>query len=432
VEATRIVERIGKESGFDLEGMEFYIRQAMLSAGARVLGQVLDLVGRGRRATPLLCANNHMAHPMDSIGLRSKTVRTILGEVEFTRSGYVCPICGQRRYPGDELLGIVGAVYSPGARRLCSQAGSDFAFGHAGKSLLWYAGLHFDDKEVERVAERTGVVVEAWMARQRALALAGPETEESPDTLYVSFDGTGVPMRRAELGGVKGKNGKARMREAKLGCVFTQTAEDEEGRPVRDESSTTYTGAIEESRDFGARIHQEALRRGMARAGRVVVITDGAAYNKTIIDEHFPHAVQILDLYHAREHLADFFRDVLRRDLKSPLHRRLRNLLDAGQIEALLEEMAALLPRSGARRRDGLKQIAYFRRNAHAMRYAEYRRQNLFVGSGVIEAGCRTLVGQRLKNSGMFWSVRGANAIIALRCCIFSNRFEDFWEAQVV
>lgn len=426
------MERIGKESGFDLEGMEFYIRQAMLSAGARVLGRLLELVGRGRRATALLCANNHLPHPMDSIGLRSKTVRTILGEVEFTRSIYVCPVCGARRCPGDELLRIAGTVYSPGARRLCSQAGSDFAFGYAAKNLLWYAGLHFDEKEVERVAEQAGVVVEAWMARQRALALAAPETEESPNTLYVSFDGTGVPMRRAELGGVKGKNGKARTREAKLGCVFTQATVDEKGRPVRDESSTTYVGAIEESRDFGARIYQEALRRGMARAGRVAVITDGAAYNKTIIAEHFPHAVQILDLYHAREHLADFFRDVLRQDLKSPPHRRLRNLLDAGQVPALLEEMATLLPRSGARRRDGLKQIAYFRRNAHTMRYADYRRQNLFVGSGVIEAGCRTLVGQRLKNSGMFWSVRGANAIIALRCCIFSNRFEDFWEAQAL
>jgi hypothetical protein len=330
------------------------------------------------------------------------------------------------------MLGIAGTVYSPGARRLCSRAGSDWAFDHAAESLLWYAGLHFDGKEVERVAEGTGMVVDDWMARQGALALAAPQAAERPRTLYVSFDGTGVPMRRAELKNVRGKNGKARTREAKLGCVFTQTAVDEKGRPVRDESSTTYVGAIEESRDFGHRIRQEALRRGMAQAGRVATLTDGAAYNKTILQEHFPHAIQILDLYHAREHLAKFFRDVLRRDLKSPLHHRLRESLNSGKIEELIQQLQSLLPRSGSRRREGLKEIAYFRRNAHAMRYDDFHRQGLFVGSGVIEAGCRTLVGQRLKNSGMFWSLHGANALIALRCCILSRRFEDFWEAQAV
>ncbi|NQU44923.1 hypothetical protein HQ520_16680 [bacterium] len=237
-------------------------------------------------------------------------------------------------------------------------------------------------------------------------------------------------MRRAELEGIKGKKGKARTREAKLGCVFTQTGVDEKGRAVRDDDSTTYTGAIEESRDFGPRIHQEALRRGMTGARRVVVITDGAAYNKTIIGERFPQATAILDLYHARDHLARFVRDVARQYLKSPLHRRLRYLLDAGRIEILLKQMEPLVPRSGPRRKNGRKEIAYFRRNAHAMRYAEYRSQGLFVGSGVIEAGCRTLVGQRLKNSGMFWSVRGANAIIALRCCILSGLFEQFCESR--
>jgi hypothetical protein len=76
-------------------------------------------------------------------------------------------------------------------------------------------------------------------------------------------------------------------------------------------------------------------------------------------------------------------------------------------------------------------EIAYFEKNKHRMRYAEFRRQGLFVGSGVVEAGCRTVIGQRLKQSGMHWTVRGANNIIALRCCILSNRWEDFWEQRV-
>lgn len=427
----RIVERVGRESSTDFEAVEFYVRSAMLQVGARVIEQVVSEIGQGRRAEPLMCANKHVACPMESKGLGEKTIRTISGDIRFQRSIYRCPVCGATRCPGDETLDVIGTGFSPGARRLMAHAGSEMnSFKRAAAGLDLYAGLGVDAKDIERVAEETGRGVEAWMARERGMAALAPPTAEKPPVFYASFDGTGVPVRKMELEGVKGKNGKARTREVKMGCVFTQTGVDEEGRPVRDEDSTTYIGAIEKSRDFGPRIYQESLRRGMEGAEKVVVITDGAAYNQTIIDEYFPNATQILDLYHAREHLADFIRDVLCKDLKAPLHDRLCKLLDAGRIEQLLKKMKSHLPRSGPRRKKGNKEILYFQRNAHAMRYAQYRAQNLFVGSGVIEAGCRTLVGQRLKNSGMFWSVNGANAIISLRCCIHSNLFEQFWESR--
>ncbi len=413
----------------DFEGLEFYVRSAMLKAGAAVVERVLGEVGRGRRDEPMVCGDNHLPCAMQSLGLREKRLRTILGAVRFRRSVYRCPVCGATRYPGDEALGVVGTSFSPGARRLMADAGSDFGFRKAAKKLRLYAALGVDAKDVERVAEQTGATVAQWMERQGALALAAPEGERPP-TLYVSYDGTGVPVRKDELTGVRGKRGAAKTREVKLGCVFTQTDVDEEGRPVRDENSTSYCAAIEPSIDFGHRIHQEALRRGMAGAGRVVVITDGAAYNKTIVAQHFPHAIHILDLYHAREHLGDFFRDTLRHEPSGSHYHRLRKLLDAGEIERLAKELESALPRSGPRRKAGEKQIAYFRKNAHTMRYAQFRAMGLFIGSGVVEAGCRTIVAQRLKNSGMFWSLRGANAILALRCTILSNRFEQFWEDQ--
>jgi hypothetical protein len=86
------------------------------------------------------------------------------------------------------------------------------------------------------------------------------------------------------------------------------------------------------------------------------------------------------------------------------------------------------MPRSGKRRITLKKELAYFRTNAHRMRYNEFRAQGFFVGSGVVEAGCKTVIGKRLKQSGMEWTVRGANAIIALRCCHLSGRIEEFWE----
>jgi hypothetical protein len=422
---------VGAERELDLEAVEFYIRTAMLGAGARVLEQLLDGVGAGRRAQPMLCdgGRTHLPTRMASLGRREKTLTTILGPVRWRRSAYRCPVCGAVEYPGDAALGVAGTGFSPGARRMLARAGAHESFAQAAADLRLYAELEVDAKDVERTAEATGRMVADWMARQATQARLAPPAD-APPTLYVSFDGTGIPLRKRELAGVPGKgaDGRARTREVKLGCVFTQTTRDEAGRPVRDEAATSYTGAIENRVEFGHRIHAEALRRGLAHAGQTVVIADGAAYNKSIVAEHFPDATVILDLYHAREHLAAFVRDVARAPLDGPLHQRLRERLDGGRIEQLLDELERLLPRSGPRRKQGRTEIAYLRANAEAMRYDQFRARGLFVGSGVIEAGCRTLVGQRLKHSGMFWSTAGANAILALRCCLASGRFEQFWE----
>lgn len=418
------------EKDLDLEAIEFFVRSRMLEAGARVIEKILEPIGCGRRRSPLVCAENHLPAKMRSLGLQAKTLKTILGAVEFRRSAFKCPVCRKIRYPGDEILGVAGTGFSPGARRMMARAGANESFGESSDDLELFADLRVDSKDVERIAENTGRAVENWMLCERTLARLAPPDKEKIETLYVSFDGTGVPMRRAELAKTHGKapDGKAKTREVKLGCVFTQTGLDKEGRPVRDEASTTYVGAIEASVEFGHRIHGEAMRRGMAGAKRAVVITDGAAYNKSIITEHFPHAIAILDLYHAREHLAEFVKDTARLALDSPFHEECRELLDKGDVAALLEKMQHHLPHNAPRRKQGINQIEYFRQNAQAMRYETFRAMGLFVGSGVIEAGCKTVIGQRLKRSGMFWSLRGANAIIALRCCLKSRRFEQFWE----
>ncbi len=252
--------------------------------------------------------------------------------------------------------------------------------------------------------------------------------------LYVAMDGTGVPVVPREAEGRQGKNptGKARTREAKLGCVFTQTKVDEEGHPVRDPESTTYVGAIETAEAFGRRIYAEAIRRGLTRAAKVIVIGDGAPWIRGIAEEHFPGAVPIVDLYHARQHLADLAKTVYavgRVRSKQWLAARVEEL-DAGAVEAVVTSLRRLRPPEQIAKDQRNKAIDYFQTNRQRMRYAEFRRQGFFVGSGVVEAGCKTIIGQRLKRSGMHWTVRGANAIIALRCCQMSGRWEAFWERR--
>lgn len=427
-EAAAVVDRLRGEKELDLEAIEFFVRSSMLKAGAKVLEAFLEFALREEQAP--VCAEKHLPKTMRNTGKREKKIRSILGSSLLRRTRYVCPVCGAVRYPADQALGVMESGFSPGARRMMARAGAKESFAESADDLEVFADLKVTAKDVERVAENTGRVVDDWMAQEATKARLVPPDKEEIETLYVSFDGTGVPMRPDELAETRGKSpdGKAKTREVKLGCVFTQTAVDEEGRPVRDQASTTYVGAIENSVDFGHRIHGEAMRRGMAGARRAVVITDGARYNKSIIDEHFPDAIRILDLYHAREHLADFFKDTARIPLDDSFHHECRALLDQGDIAVLIEKMQSKLPRSGPRRKQGINQIGYFRDNAHAMRYGQLRSMGLFVGSGVVEAGCKTVIGHRLKRSGMFWSLAGANAIIALRCCFASGRFEQFWE----
>jgi len=412
---------------FDLEAWEEAIRNAVLRYGASLLEGLLAKAGCGRRKAPVLDASGQ---PMHSIGVRQKTITTLLGEVTLRRSVFEDAGGTHTRTPLDESLGVNGTSFSPGVRRFMARAGSRCSFVDASEDLLIYARLKVTPKQVQRVAEDVGRAVEDWNGRQAA-ATASPEESAAPvPILYVSFDGTGVPMRKSELNASKGKgpDGKARTREVKLGCVFTQTETDEEGWPLRDPDSTTYVGAIESSELFGLRIYQEAVRRGCQQAEKIVVLTDGARYNKTIASTHFPGAVHIIDLYHGREHLADLAKTLGIDDAGLTAW---RDLLDMGRVEDILDQansrIAGLSPGT-AQADERRKGLGYFQENAGLMRYAQFRLAGYFVGSGVVEAGCRTVIGERLKRSGMFWSLRGANAIIASRCCQISGRFEDFWE----
>jgi len=420
----------------DIEALEEAIRAAAHAAGAKVLEALLSEVGVGRREEAVRCACGAV---MDSRGVKTKSIETLLGPIAFSRSAYRCPRCAKTRYPGDEELDVAGTRYSPGVRRLVSDFASDAPFKRVSRQLKTAAALTICRKDCERIAEGVGQDIGHWLADERdGIRFAEPpapeQTQQTIDTLYIEFDGTGVPMVPHEVAGRKGKqeNGSAKTREAKLGCVFTQTAFDEKGRPIRDPASTSFVGAIEAAEQFQWRIYAEAVRRGLFEAKRVAVLTDGAEWIRDIAKTHFPGAVHIVDLYHAREHLFDLCRLLFDRDIKQL--NRYKDLwwdqLDEGNIEAICEQAKTCLPKDPQAGKNARTAIGYFEKNAQRMRYARFRNQGLFVGSGVIEAACRTIVGQRLKQSGMEWTVRGANAITALRCVIQSNRFEDYWEKR--
>ena len=209
--------------------------------GASVLEQLLHDVGIGRQEQPRVCARDHLPRKMESHGVCEKTIETILGPIRFARSRYVCDECEATVYPGDEILEVIETRYSPGLRRLMTRAGCLENFAEAAEDLQVYGGIQITPKGVERVAELTGRVIDDWMVRQGSAALLAEPGKEQIPVLYIGLDGTGVPVRQSEVEGRKGKgeDGRARTREVKLGCVFTQTTLDEEGNPVREPGSTT-------------------------------------------------------------------------------------------------------------------------------------------------------------------------------------------------
>jgi len=404
----------------------------VLAAGAKVLGGLLQGVGCGRSGEPVLCQCG--AH-MHSQGLRAKEILTLLGPVTYTRSRCECPRCGRSRYPGDQELDIVETTRSPGVRRMMARAGSQTTFKEAREDLAIYAGLSVSCKDIERVAERTGEDLEDWSRRERQVFLRTdrpvPLTTRIP-ILYIGYDGTGVPMTPVEVAGRQGKqeDGSAKTREAKLGCVFIQTTTDAQGFPLRDPESTSFVGCIEPAEDFGWRIYAEALRRGLEAARQVVILGDGAEWIRRLAEKHFPDATQIVDLYHAREHVSNLCKLLFAPDDKQIQDHRLTwwQNLDAGAVEKILEEAAHYLPDDVCQLKAVRTELGYLEKNKERMRYAQFRASGYFIGSGVVEAGCKTIVGLRLKRSGMEWSLRGANAILSLRCAALSRRLEDYWE----
>jgi uncharacterized protein UPF0236 len=416
------------EGEADLEAWEMGLRERMHRVGAVVLEQVLNSEGGGYEGSRCCCRNGHGAVFVDH---RPKQVLTVLGPVEVQRAYYYCSICQAGIIPRDEALDMVGSSFSPGVRRMMGRVGSKESFQEGQEDLKELASLEVTAKQVERVSEHLGQQAESWRptmgpASDRGQGRAG----QSIPKLYIAYDGTGVPVVPREAEGRAGKQSpQAKTREAKIGCLFTQTTLDEQGQPVRDEAATSYVGAIATAETFGLRIYTEARRRGLDQAKRVIVLGDGAPWIWNIADEHFPEALQIVDLYHARQHVAELAKVVVGSSWKSWAEARYREL-DQGKVETLLGALRRLKSAQPALQAVIEKAIHYFQTNADRMRYAGFRRQGFFVGSGVVEAGCKMIVGQRLKQSGMRWTVRGANAIIALRCLDLSNQWEDFWESR--
>lgn len=399
--------------------METAIRAAMTMLGAELLEGLLALDG-GHRGPRVDCGAGHQA---PFLAYRAKTIDTVLGPITLRRAWYHCAACRHGHAPLDTDLQITGTSLSPGVRAMTDRVGAAVPFARAADLLADLAGIRLTTKRVERAAEADGAAAAAAQTAHTRAVLTGavtplPPPGPLPDMLYLAVDGTGIPVTAAETAGRAGKSpdGRARTREVKLAALFTQTRLDDNGRPVRDPDSTSYLATLDPVETFAELVQAAARCRGAETIRQLVVLGDGAHWIWNLATNRFPAATQIVDLFHAREHLHELA-DHLAFLLPDPtawLADRLTDL-DNGDIEAIIGA-ARVYPLVGVHAEQRDKDLAYFETNAHRMRYAYYRSLGMFVGSGVVEAGCKSVIGARLKLSGMRWTARGATGITTLRC----------------
>ena len=410
--------------------METAVRRWALHVAAGAVQARLNADTSDHTGPTMPCACGQLAR---YAGRRAKTFESVLGPLTLDRAYYHCAACAAGCCPRDRALGLDATSLSPGVTRMVGVVGAmvSFAEGHA--LLRDLAGVDVSTPHVERAAEGLGREI---AADEHAVITPDPPAAA---TMYLGVDGTGLPMRPAALSGRAGKqpDGSAKTREVKLVTVWTAEGRDPHGLPVRDRGSVTYSAALESAASpnavtalsaFAQRADREAQRRGFDQARRRVVLGDGAAWIWQLADDLFPGATQIVDLFHAKQHLSDVAKAVYGAgtDLSHQWARLRHDELDAGQLRDLCTALRPHAPTHPEARRCW----EYVTHHRARMRYPTFRAQGLCVSSGVVEAGCKVAIGTRLKRTGMHWTVAGADAIIALRCCRLSGRFEDFWERR--
>jgi len=404
-------------------------RRQALRLAARALEQRLnaDTSDHAGQEQPCSCGSAAQYH-----GRHGKTFESVLGPLHLERAYYYCAQCQSGFCPRDSHLRLEMFSLTPGVLRMTGSAAALVSFQESSALLHELAGVAVSASQVERAAEALGAEI---AADERSCV--EPMGAAAP-TIYLGMDGTGVPMRRSEVVGRVGKqsDGSAKTREAKVVTLWTAESRDNQNKPVRDPGSITYSAAIEsaatldtspERSEFAERVLREATRRGFTAASHCVVLGYGSAWIWNTAAELFPHAIQILDRFHAKEHLSQVGKVIYSdsQQGKKWIQRRYDEL-DDGHLKSLLKA----LDRQAAKHPPAQDCADYIRNNRRRMRYPEFHQQGLCTSTGVVEAGCKVVIGTRLKRAGMHWTVSGANDIIALRCSKLSGRYEDFWERR--
>jgi hypothetical protein len=411
--------KIAREKTVDSVWFETTLRAAAQKDTAAVLEEFLN------HELPHLLPSAQLRPGERFHSWRHRRVVTLAGPIRLRHAYYLGPQGG--RYPLDEQLGL-HHQYTPAVAQLMCWAGAmDPSFEQASQTLQRFAGLAIPNRQIPRLVKHFAAHAAEWQQSRPSSSRPSPVP-----ILNIQADMTGVPMRPEELKGIKGKqpDGSAKTRQIKLGCVFTQSL-DSKGKPQRDPLSSAYVSTFGEVADLSNMLYSEALKAGYATAITTVFLGDGAEWIWNMVEDRFRDAVQIVDFYHACEHLHGLCQTIESDPKKTQeLFRAWRRRLKNNGLPRILQQATQRSSRFDPQRHQQVAdQLHYFQNNAARMTYRTFRRKGYFIGSGAVEGGCRHIVCQRTKLSGMRWLRSGAAAVLSFRCLIKSNLFDDYCKA---
>jgi len=342
-----------------------------------------------------------------------KRIVSLCGETTVMRSYYHCGSCGAGYVPLDAKLGLDSGCTSVGVRTKVGRLGAMLPFGDVSLELWLLCGIALSSNTAWRIAESMGDRVKEERSKREGLVLCGDV--ESPDTapgrLYIGIDGVHVPMCDGTY------------HEAKAGIVY-QTLQKDGKTKI---SNAKYTATLQRTAAFGDQVYALAYDQGVENANDLACLGDGATWIWNSFSHHYPDAVEILDYYHATEHLDDVAKAWYGEDsdkAKCWLQARELDLL-CDCVEDVINSIRSWHPVDENAKEIRRVELGYFEKNKYRMLYASLKANGYHIGSGLVESACKTIVTQRLKQSGMRWSEPGAESMVHLRSFLLSDRSAD-------
>jgi hypothetical protein len=372
------------------------------------------------------------------VGYRGKATVSLLGPVRLERAYYHCRACRAGSCPRDATLDLDASDVTPAAREALSLAGAVDAFGQAANLLARMSGLRLSEATVRRTCEAAGADIGRRLAAGETFGAAADwswhKDADGKTCAYVSIDATGTPQQ-----GPRGARADGRM--CAVAMVDNPIPEDRDrwARPTarrRPDWQARYVAALDGQAALGEPLRRQAAQVGMDRAQRWIALSDGGAGLEDWLRIHFGRLdAVILDFYHASEHLAELARawHGAGTEAARDQHRRWAHRLKHEGGAAVLEELRGLKPP----RREGLRELhratrIYFENQVHRMDYPGYLARGWQIGSGPIEAACKTVIGRRLKGTGMRWGPGGADAMSHLRALFVGEpgQWAAYWSSR--
>lgn len=399
----------GIELSEDLGEAETVLRDRLMAIGAQALQRHLEARKLGYEGSSRRCS---CGESQRFVEYRPKTISTLLGDVTIRRAYYRCGACKRSALPYDERIGLGEGQVSPGLAKASTLMGIQEPFEPASQMLYELTGRRVSARTIERLTQKVGRLAEGEESAgaERIKTWNAPPPEVRPERLYVAVDGTMVHENDG-------------YHEAKTATCYWETAEGK--REAR------YTVRFASAATFAAYVWVLACRCGLKEAKQIVLLGDGAKWIWDHVAPVLEGAICIVDWYHALEHVWDCGKQLYGEGTEETRAwvKSLEDLLWDGNVREILSrlETQRTQTRSPTKRASLQELITYLGHQDDRLAYDKFRAMGLDIGSGRVEAACKSVVGIRMKRSGMRWSRQGSQTTLSLRVARLNGQWQALW-----